>query len=91
MAILKNGHFGKKIKNEIKKICLIPMKISHKLCDRMYGTQSSGLDFHLWFHFLYIALEIFTIAVLFGGGNSTLFSSFALPVLAKKSAISLPV
>jgi hypothetical protein len=57
----------------------------------LVALKSSGLDFHLWFHFLYIALEIFTIAVLFGGGNSTLFSSFALPVLAKKSAISLPV
>ena len=44
---------------------------------------NSVLDFHLWFHFLYIASVIFFLAMPFGGGKSTLLNSFFVPVLAR--------
>jgi hypothetical protein len=36
---LKNGHFAIFLKKKNTFFCLIPMKISHNLCDRMDGTQ----------------------------------------------------
>ena len=39
MAILKIGHFGILFIRKKNFFCFIPIKISHKLCDGMDGTQ----------------------------------------------------